>query len=202
MPDQTRVVLWQAVGTSELQHCQLRQIADGWRLAGTVVTVANEAPALIHYRVEVDRVWATRTVTVEAALGTRPPIEIWLEVNAAGQWQAERRPGPAAPWVTLSDLTGLRDIDLAFTPATNTLPVRRLTPEVGETIAVTAAWLRFPELDIELLPQTYHRLDQRRYHYESNGGAFTAEITFDDRDLVVDYAGLWTRIATSNSSTE
>lgn len=55
MPDQTRAVLWQALDTPERQQCELRQLTDGWRLAGTVVTMGDEAPALIQYRVDVDR---------------------------------------------------------------------------------------------------------------------------------------------------
>lgn len=190
-------VLWQSPAEPDLQQCRLSHIDDGWRLAGTVVTVATDEPARIQYQVEVDHAWATRRVTVDASLGVQPPVQIRLRVDAAGNWQAERRPETAAPWVSLPDLSGLRDIDLAFTPATNTLPLRRLEPAVGETVAVTAAWLRFPELDIELLPQTYHRLDHRRYRYQSHSGAFTAEITVDDLGLVVDYAGLWQRVAAS-----
>src|SRR5712664_99467 len=38
------------------------------------------------------------------------------------------------------------DIDLAVTPATNTLPIRRLNLEVGQSQEVTAAWLKFPDL--------------------------------------------------------
>ena len=42
----------------------------------------------------------------------------------------------------------LVDIDLALTPTINTLPVRRLHPAVRETVAVSAVWLRCPELTI------------------------------------------------------
>ena len=195
MSEVVAAVVWRSVTEPETQHCRLSREDEGWRLAGSVVTVANGEPALITYQVDVDTAWLTRQVAVEIASGIRPPVQIRLTVDDAGGWRAERQPEPAAPWLVLPELTGLTDIDLAFTPATNTLPLRQLRPEVGESVAVVAAWLRFPELVIEPLPQTYQRLDHGRYHYESDGGAFTAAITVDDHGLVVDYEGLWTRAA-------
>jgi uncharacterized protein len=62
---------------------------------------------------------------------------------------------------------------------------------------VTAAWVRFPELTIEPLPQRYIRLADRRYHYESAGGAFIAEIEVDDLGIVTTYEGGWQRVAVS-----
>jgi hypothetical protein len=97
----------------------------------------------------------------------------------------------------LAALHGLVDVDLGFSPVTNTLPIRRLEPAIGEVVAVTAAWVRFPELTIEPLPQRYVRLAERRYRYESAGGAFVAEIEVDDLGLVTTYEGGWRRIAAS-----
>ena len=59
---------------------------------------------------------------------------------------------------------------------------------------LTAAWIRFPELAIEPLPQEYRRLSERRYRYTSRGGAFTAEIDVDEHGVVVDYQGVWQRV--------
>ena len=43
-----------------------------------------------------------------------------------------------------------------------------------------AAWLRFPSFRLEVLEQTYRRLADRRYRYESAGGSFAAELDVDD----------------------
>lgn len=195
MSEVIAAVAWRSVTEPEVQQCRLSRSGhgDGWQLDGTVVTGETGEPGLITYQVEVDAAWLTRRVAVEVTIGIQPPVQIRLEVDAARHWRAERRPEPAAPWVTLSELDGLADVDLAFTPATNTLPLRRLRPDVGESVDVVAAWLRFPELVIEPLPQTYRRLDPHRYHYQS--GDFIAEVTVDDHGLVVDYEGLWQRVA-------
>lgn len=193
-----RVVLWRRLDDFGAERCQLRQTDDGWRLAGTVVAVAGAVPALIEYQVDTDQRWLTREVAVTATIGAGAPVNLRLSVDAAGQWQAARQTAPPTPWLTAAELFGLNDIDLAFSPVTNILPFRRLQPTVGETIAVTAAWLRFPELVIEPLPQTYHRLNQHRYSYASHGGAFTAELLVDEFGLIRRYEGLFERVAVSD----
>jgi hypothetical protein len=112
---------------------------------------------------------------------------------AAGVAGDSPRPVPAA--VEIPAVAGCLDLDLAFTPATNILPLRRLGLAVGESREMTAAWVRFPDLSVEPLAQRYTRLDERRVRYESRDGSFTAELEVDEIGLVVRYPPLWERVA-------
>ena len=85
----------------------------------------------------------------------------------------------------------LPDIDLGFSPATNLLPIRRLELTVGASATVRAAWVRFPEMMLEVLDQVYTRLGPDRYLYESAGGEFRRELTVNRRGFVIDYPGFW-----------
>ena len=84
-------------------------------------------------------------------------------------------------------------MDLGFSPSTNTLPIRRLRLELGESAKVAAVWLRWPELIVERLDQTYERLAPDRYRYLS--GRFSAELRVDDHGLVLQYGKYWRAIA-------
>jgi hypothetical protein len=84
---------------------------------------------------------------------------------------------------------------LAVTPATNTLPIRRLDLDIGKSESVTATWIKFPNLEIQPLSQRYTRIAANIYRYESDTG-FSAEIVVDDLGLVITYPGCWERIAT------
>ncbi|PYO47835.1 MAG: hypothetical protein DMD72_09100, partial [Gemmatimonadetes bacterium] len=75
--------------------------------------------------------------------------------------------------------------------STNLLPIRRLALKVGDRAVVQAAWVRFPEFTLELLEQTYTRLDDNTYRYESGNGAFRRDLKVDESGLVLDYPGLW-----------
>lgn len=108
---------------------------------------------------------------------------VQVETDGAGSWRLN---GSAAPAVT-----SCIDIDLAFSPSTNLLPLRRLNLAVGASASVRAAWLTFPVLALEPLEQRYERWDRDTYRYESNGGAFTAVLRTNKAGFVVDYPGLW-----------
>jgi uncharacterized protein len=157
-------------------------------------------PVLVQYVVVLGSDWSTRAVEIVMRSGDAiEPRELRLTVAPDQRWQIERGSSlnTSMPQDDLMALRGLIDVDLGFSPVTNTLPIRRLDPAVGEAVAVTAAWVRFPELTIEPLPQRYIRLAERRYRYESAGGAFVAEIEVDDLGLVTMYEGGWRRIAAS-----
>ena len=96
----------------------------------------------------------------------------------------------AAPLVAVA---GCVDLDLSFSPATNAIPIRRLALNQGERAEVRAAWLRFPDLSLEELVQTYTRTGESTYHYDSSGGEFVTDIEVDAAGLVVRYPPLWER---------
>jgi hypothetical protein len=192
-----RTVLWQRILSPGSEWCTLEREPDGWRFRGIVLAEVASVPVLVQYAVALAADWSTRAVEIVMRSGDAiEPRELRLTVAPEQRWQIEREPSDV-PEDDLAPLQGLVDVDLGFSPVTNTLPIRRLDPAVGEAVAVTAAWVRFPELTIEPLPQRYIRLAERRYRYESAGGAFVAEIEVDDLGLVTAYEGGWRRVAVS-----
>jgi hypothetical protein len=193
-----RIVLWREIADPGTHWCELVQEINGWRLSGLVLTVFADHPAQVRYEIVVDETWATRDVEVAIRSGaTGAERRLQLTIDAVQRWQVQRDP-PLPAGATPDDpeaWRGLFDIDLSLSPATNTLPIRRIAPAIGESMRSTAVWVIFPELTIERLPQRYTRLDDRRYRYESHAGAFQADIVVDDLGLVVSYEGLWQRIA-------
>jgi uncharacterized protein len=195
-----RTVLWQRIDSTGSEWCMLEREPEGWRFRGIVLTEVASVPVLMQYAVALASDWSTRAVEIAMRSGAETePRTLKLTITPDHHWQIGREPSldPSMPQDDLVALHGLVDVDLGITPATNTLPIRRLEPAIGEAVAVTAAWVRFPELTIEPLPQRYIRLAERRYRYESGGGAFVAEIEVDDLGLVTRYEGGWQRIAVS-----
>ena len=74
-------------------------------------------------------------------------------------------------------------------------PHPRLVLGVGKSESVTAAWIKFPELELHPLAQRYTRTAENIYRYEGDTG-FSAEIRVDDLGLVTAYPRGWERIAT------
>ncbi len=110
-----------------------------------------------------------------------------LEVrrNRDGTWSVNQKPR--------LDLKGAVDIDLAFSPFTNTLPVRRLSLPVGGRAEIITAYVDVPSLRVTPDPQAYTRTATNLYLYESLDSDFTRQITVDAHGFVIDYPGLYSR---------
>jgi hypothetical protein len=156
-------------------------------LAGTIVAIHDKAPLEVHYRIECDADWRTRTVSIEQRLGLQQS-GLSLAVDTGGAW-SDQQGG------LIDTLTGCVDVDLELTPITNSLPVNRLNLAVGQVEEIAVAWIRFPSLKIVRARQSYERLSERTYRYRSLGSGFTADIDVDEIGLTVRYEGIWERVA-------
>jgi uncharacterized protein len=187
-PPILRSLLWSRRDQTSLEYFQLYHSADEIRLSGTVLTLHDEQPLRIEYVVQCDPSWVTRAVRIDL---THDAAKSELSIIADDQrrWWSEGK--------ELEAVTGCLDVDISLSPSTNTLPIRRLSLARGEESDVVAAWIRFPDLAIEALPQRYVRTGENLYRYASNGGAFTADLEVDDLGLVVRYPPLWERVSDS-----
>lgn len=171
-------ILWRREDSPGHESARVERAGDGWRLRGTAAFAHEGQPCCLSYDIACDSGWRTLAARVGGWVGATS-IDIDIRVDAdARTW---RMNGEEMPRVA-----GCVDVDLNFSPSTNLLPIRRLGLQIGEESTVRAAWLRFPSFALEPLQQTYTRIGEDGYRYESGGGAFV-------RDLRVNAAGLPTR---------
>jgi uncharacterized protein len=183
VPDMDKAtVLWQRLDQPGHDPARLSLESRGWRIAGTAVFARERRPCRLDYAVVCDAAWYTVSARVSGWFGDEI-VDIELTVDAARTWRMNGIECPA--------VKGCLDVDLHFTPATNTLPIRRLELAIGRESAVRAAWLS-PDFSMKPLEQVYRRTGPRTYRYESDRGAFTAEIEVNDAGMVRSYEGLWT----------
>ena len=176
-------VLWQGVESGALDRCRLEAGPSGLRLAGTVLTAEFGTPLDVRYLVEAGPDGLTRRVELALDGGA---VRRVLLADGAGRWRWEEGP-------ELDRVAGALDVDLAITPATNTLPIRRLGLAVGQQRDLHMAWVQFPGLEVLDSAQRYERLASDRWRFAS--GDFTAELLVDPDGLVLDYGGLFRSLA-------
>lgn len=178
-------LLWQRIDHPGMEHFTYAHPSSGPVLEGTVISLPDESPLFVEYRIECTPDWQTRHVVVAMQhAGCREVIDLTRDDRL--RWQ---RGG-----AHLGSIDGCEDIDLSVTPSTNTLPIRRLALDIGQSANVMAAWIRFPSLEIAPLPQRYTRMAERTYRYESRGGEFSAELHVDEEGIVIDYPPAWQRV--------
>jgi len=127
--------------------------------------------------------WTFRVIRIEAAAGERA---LTIESDGKGEWTVD------GEW--RSDLDECIDIDLAATPFTNTLPIRRLGLAIDDETDLQVAYVEFPDLEVIVDSQRYTRLGADSYRYDSLDSDFTADLTVDDDGIVLEYPELFERI--------
>jgi hypothetical protein len=176
--------IWRRLDTPGHEGCRVSRLDHSWRLGGTAVFVFENRPCSLHYQIECDARWVTRQTLVTGWVAEQT-VDVTVVHDGNGGWQLNQ--------LQCDAVAGCIDVDLNFSPSTNLLPIRRLNLAVGASAPVRAAWLRFPNFNLEPLEQSYTRLEQNVYRYESAGGRFVAEVTVDAGGLVVDYGQIWSR---------
>lgn len=125
--------------------------------------------------------WVFQTLALRTGDG-----QLRLHRDADGDWFVDEEPRP--------DLADAVDIDLAFSPFTNTLPIRRLNLPVTTSAEIATAYVIVPSLRVSRDPQRYTRVADDAYLYESLDSDFSRRITVDANGFVLDYPGLFRAI--------
>jgi hypothetical protein len=162
----------------------------GYLFKGHSTAVEGDVVWSVRYSIRLDSSWATRQVHVIGESG-HGMTEVRLERPPACGWRVNGRSVP--------QLARCVDVDLEASAFTNTFPIHRLGLAVGQSADVPAAWVRAHGLDVELLEQSYVRLEdkihKRQYDYFAPSFDFSAKLAYDQFGLILDYPGLAVRVA-------
>lgn len=176
-------IQWRALDRDGEDKCRLARLEQGWMLVGHARFRDGTGWAALDYVIRVDETWRTTSADVTGEQGGAP-VAVRLARGPDG-WTVNDDPRP--------DLNGAEDVDFAFTPATNLMPLRRL-PEVGR-LETTAAWLRFPGPMVSPLTQSYTRERGGMVRYAAAETALDTHLTVDAHGFVTAYPGLWEAVA-------
>ena len=174
---------WVALDGEGIEHLTLERNKGRVTATGVVTGQAEGEPFGAWYRLALDASWQIKQLSIHLTDSR------WLIATS-------RRPGK---WLDgdgkpLPQFDGCVDVDLACTPFTNTLPIRRLDWEPEMTRDLDMLYVDFADLEPRRDRQRYTCLAPDRFRYEGLGSGFTSEIVFDGDGLVADYPGLFKRL--------
>lgn len=178
-----RAYRWQSIDGIGLEHLCLRHKDDVIVAEGVVVGDCGDGPFGCSYRICCDARWRVRSLDVHAAGGE----SLVLTSDGCGNW----RDGDG---LAQAELSGCIDVDIAATPFTNTLPIRRLGKSLAHRTGIMVVYVPVPSLKVRPAEQAYTPLEGGRYLYEGPIGAFQAELEVDADGLVLRYPALFSRL--------
>ena len=113
--------------------------------------------------------------------------DLWLATDGSGRWGEMNG-------AHRTELDGCYDVDLACTPFTNTLPIRRLPLLEGHTAELPVVYVDPETLEVRKAVQRYTRVSSHQWRFESVDSGFTADLEVDEFGLVLDYPSLFRRL--------
>ncbi|WP_076430961.1 putative glycolipid-binding domain-containing protein [Haladaptatus litoreus] len=185
-----RHIVWELVDGVSTEHLTVE--FDPVRADGVVIGVAEDEetnePFRVRYRVQCDDSGTVRGVEIG---GLDKDSGIELEHDGEGNWIKNGKPVP--------ELADCRDVDIAVTPFTNTIPIRRLDWKSGESETISVVYLDVSAMTAKAVEQQYTCLepvgsDSGMFQYESLESGFTAELPVDSDGVVEDYPGVFRRV--------
>lgn len=177
--------MWHVVDTAGFEAAWVTEDGQSMQVIGQAVGQLPE-PYSLNYQLTVDADLVTRRLTVSAQpAGPRRELSL---VHEGGTWRVNGQLRP--------DLSGALDCDLAASPFTNTMPVRRQGLLTGGEERFLMAYVEVPSLRVVASWQRYTHLREttRGHLVRFDSDDFTADVTFDDDGYVLDYPTIAHRV--------
>lgn len=180
-------LLWRSEDVPGFEHVRIDAKHPEWTVFDSMFVREHEGQVRRGgYTLIVDKGWRTLElrIMVEQAPGSMTAHH--LLASGDGSWtDADSNPIP--------ELDGCIDVDISWSPMTNTLPVRRLDMQAGEPADIRVVYISLPELRVRPMAQTYRRVDASTIRYESETRSVVRDLRVDDEGYVVEYLGLFHR---------
>lgn len=112
--------------------------------------------------------------------------DLWLANSGGGRWGEMNG-------AHRTELDGCVDIDLAGTPFTNAIPIRRLPLLVGHSASLNVIAIDVETLGVTVQPRIYTRVDTHRWRYTSMALRGEVEVEVDEMGFVTDEPGAFRR---------
>jgi len=163
---------------ANLSTVSLRWENEGWTADGVI------ASDKAHFVLRLSAQWVVQQFLLFRDLDEP---DLWLANSGGGRWGEMNG-------AHRTELDGCVDIDLAGTPFTNAIPIRRLPLLVGHSATLRVIAVDVETLGVTVQPQIYTRIDTHRWRYSSMALRGEVEVNVDEMGFVIDEVGAFRRI--------
>jgi len=183
----TTELLWSTWDDTGYEHVRIDAGHPEWTVYDSMFVRVDEGTVRRGgYTLICDKAWRTLELRIMAEPAPGSMQALHLLASGDGRWtDADGRPLP--------ELDGCIDVDIQWTPLTNTLPIRRLGLQQGHQKEIRVVYVPLPSLELRVAEQRYTGLAPNVARYESLTSDFTADLAIDPEGFVVDYPGLFRR---------
>lgn len=179
--------LWRSLDHAGFEHVRVDDSHPEWDVYDSMIVREHQGEIRRGgYTLIVDKAFRTLEIRIMAEYEPGSMAALHLLASGDGRWtDGDERHIPS--------LDGVIDVDIQWSPLTNTLPVRRLDLREGAEHDIPVAYIALPELALSRVSQRYTRVDGRTVRYTSETRDFVRDLALDDDGFVLEYPDLFTR---------
>jgi len=167
-------VLWVKENGTGNDACRFADAEGGYLIDGSSTDADGN---VLRYRIRARSDGTTRRVRIGAK------SRIFVRHAPDDTWMLNGTPVP--------DVTGAKDIYFGFTPATVTLPIRRLKLDVGDEAETQVARLNIDKERLEPLHLVFRRVANDEYECLTTETGITSHYSVDAQGIVRVEQGHW-----------
>lgn len=179
-------VIWNHLESAGAEYVTLKKLSSHIEVQGTVLLVHEGLPHHYTYHLRLGHDWKTRKVKVFEEGHPEPFI---VQSHNQDKW-----------WVNGEydeDLDGAMNVDLTITPFSNSLPINRVTWNLGERRTFKMVCIDVLNKKVQPLIQVYTYLGDSDGHriFQYRCRDYETAIVVDQEGWVVEYPGAFNRRA-------
>lgn len=183
----TSELIWQHLEAPGWEHVRVITEHPGWTVFDSILVREHKGKVLRGgYTLVVDKQWRTLELRfmLESEPGSMQGVHLLSE--GKGRWtDADEQHIP--------ELDGILDVDIQWSPLTNSLPLNRLAMAEGSDHDIRVAYIALPDLTLQVVDQHYHRQNASTVIFSAPGSSATYPITVDQEGYVAAYPDLFIR---------
>ncbi len=177
LPASGHTARWSVWDGDDGEVTDFRWENEGWTISGQV------SRERVQYVVRLTATWQLRQFLLFRDLDEP---DLWLATDGTARWGEMNG-------AHRIELDGCYDINLACTPLTHSLPIRRLPLHVGDSAELPVVTVDVETLEVQPATHRYFRLDTHRWAFEH--GDDSVEFDVDQHGLVLDLPGRFRRVS-------
>ncbi|MEI4234907.1 putative glycolipid-binding domain-containing protein [Roseovarius sp. D22-M7] len=167
-------VVWVRQDEPGNDACRFADAEGGYLIDGSSTDAKGN---ILPYRIRARGDGTTRRARIRAK------SRIFVRRAPDNTWRLNGTPAPA--------VSGAEDIDLGFTPATLTLPIRRLKLGIGDEAEIMVARLDLENDRLTPLPLVFRRIAEEEYDCLNADTGRTSHLVVDGHGIIQRHTGQW-----------
>lgn len=180
-----KTLIWQGIAFQSLEYFSLKENDKGSIVESRIIGYYESKMYTVDYQLIIDINWNIQEFIIKSEVNTVKNELTGRKLQDG--WEINNVINP--------DFKEIPFIDISLTPFTNTLPINNLTLAENDAQKIQVIYIDVLNNLIKPVTQQYTRIAPHTYHYDNLQTDFEADILVDDNGLVVNYPGLFEKIA-------